>query len=116
MRRKLTDEQVRELHRLSRNGWTSKELGFRFEIATVTVSRILNGRRRADVPTLTLFNLVQFDNESDKARVRWILRPGREIFVVFNQGWIRASDGTDGRSFHPGDRSLAAMAQYTIRV
>jgi hypothetical protein len=84
------------------------------------VARIFSLRSDyAFTPTLTLFNLVQFDNESEnlgwQARVRWILRPGREIFLVFNQGWIREFDSAGERNFRPGDRSLAAKAQYTIR-
>lgn len=70
-------------------------------------------------PLLTLSNLAQFDNDSKnlgwQSRIRWILRPGREIFLVFNQGWIREDDGTGSTRFRAADRGLAAKAQYTLR-
>jgi hypothetical protein len=75
---------------------------------------------RADysvTPFLTFFNLVQFDNESQNLgwqhRIRWIFRPGREMFIVFNQGWSRNQEDHDG--FDATDRSLAAKIQYTFR-
>jgi IS30 family transposase len=47
MKKKLTDEEVREIRQLKKTGWTNKELAFRFGVAAPTVSRILNRRRRA---------------------------------------------------------------------
>ena len=39
-------------------------------------------------PDITLYNFVQYDSESDRmgwqSRFRWILQPGREIFLVWN--------------------------------
>lgn len=49
MKKKLTDTAVRQLKRLKRQGWSNKELAFRFRVATATVSRIVNGRRRSGV-------------------------------------------------------------------
>jgi hypothetical protein len=73
----------------------------------------------AFTPLLTLSNLAQFDNDSNnlgwQSRVRWILRPGREIFFVFNQGWIREQDETGAIGFRAADRGIAAKAQYTLR-
>jgi hypothetical protein len=68
---------------------------------------------------LTLSNLAQFDNDSNnlggQSRVRWILRPGREIFLVFNRGWIREQDETGAIGFRAADHGIAAKAQYTLR-
>jgi hypothetical protein len=68
-------------------------------------------------PLLTFFNLVQFDNESRnlgwQSRVRWILRPGNDVFLVFSQGWLQ--DEAHGLSFHPTETKLAGKVQYTFR-
>jgi hypothetical protein len=70
-------------------------------------------------PLLTLSNLAQYDNDSKnlgwQSRIRWILQPGREIFLVFNQGWIRERDSSDSIHFRAADRGFAAKAQYTFR-
>jgi hypothetical protein len=66
---------------------------------------------------LTFYNLVQLDNESRnlgwQSRVRWILRPGNEVFVVFNQGWLQDERG--GFNFRATDTKLAGKLQYTFR-
>jgi len=42
-------------------------------------------------PLITLANFVQYDTESDniglQSRLRWIVRPGNEIFLVLNHSW-----------------------------
>jgi hypothetical protein len=80
------------------------------------VARVFGLRADYSVsPFLTFFNLVQYDNESRdlgwQSRVRWILRPGNEVFLVFNQGWIRQQDG----SFRSARTGLAGKVQYTFR-
>jgi hypothetical protein len=82
------------------------------------VARIFSLRANYSVtPFLTFFNLVQFDNESRnlgwQSRVRWILRPGNEVFIVFNQGWLQGERG--GFRFRSADTGLAAKVQYTFR-
>ena len=68
-------------------------------------------------PFLTFFNLIQFDNERAnlgwQSRVRWIVRPGNDVFVVLSQGWLQ--DEARSLSFHPTDTRFAAKAQYTFR-
>jgi Domain of unknown function (DUF5916)/Carbohydrate family 9 binding domain-like len=68
-------------------------------------------------PLLTFFNLVQFDNEQAdlgwQSRVRWILRPGNDMFLVFSQGWLQ--DEARGLSFRPTGTKLAGKLQYTFR-
>ncbi|RMG52277.1 MAG: hypothetical protein D6723_09070 [Acidobacteria bacterium] len=82
------------------------------------VARIFSLRADYSVsPFLTFFNLVQFDNESRnlgwQSRVRWILRPGNELFLVFNQGYLQDERG--GFHFRPTDTKLAVKFQYTFR-
>ncbi len=76
---------------------------------------------RADysfTPFLTLYNLVQFDNGSRnlgwQSRLRWILRPGNDIFLVFNQGWIQ--DEQNDFRFRMTDRKFSVKIQYTFRL
>jgi hypothetical protein len=68
-------------------------------------------------PLLTFFNLVQFDNERAdlgwQSRVRWIVRPGNDMFLVFSQGWLQ--DEARGLSFRPTDTRIAGKVQYTFR-
>ncbi len=76
---------------------------------------------RADysfTPFLTLYNLVQFDNGTRnlgwQSRLRWILRPGNDLFLVFNQGWVQ--DEQNDFRFRMTDRKLSFKVQYTFRL
>ena len=68
-------------------------------------------------PTLSLSNLVQYDNRSRnlgwQSRVRWTLQPGSDLFFAFNQGWIQ-EPGEDLR-FRTEDSKLSAKFQYSFR-
>jgi hypothetical protein len=82
------------------------------------VARIYSFRADYSVsPYLSFFNLVQYDNESRnmgwQSRVRWILRPGNEVFLVFNQGWLQDERG--GFKFRPVETRLSGKFQYTFR-
>ena len=56
----------------------------------------------------------QYDNVSDNfginSRIRWNIRPGNDIYVVFNQG----VDTADGH-WHPSDRQLNTKISWTLR-
>lgn len=68
-------------------------------------------------PTLSFFNLVQYDNRSRnlgwQSRVRWTLQPGNELFVSFHQGWIH--EEADNLRFRAQDSKMSAKFQYSIR-
>ena len=68
-------------------------------------------------PSLSLSNLVQYDNRSRnlgwQSRVRWTLQPGNDLFFAFNQGWIQ-EDGGSSR-FRTQDRKTSAKFQYSFR-
>jgi hypothetical protein len=68
-------------------------------------------------PFLSLSNLVQYDNDSRNlgwpSRARWIVRPGNDLFLVFNQGWIQEVDG--GFRFRAEESRVLAKFQYTFR-
>jgi len=85
------------------------------------VARIVSSQvNYAASPFLTFSNLIQYDNLSRnlgwQSRVRWIVRPGEDVFFVFNQGWIQ--DRTDGNRFRFGaqDSKVSAKFQYTFRL
>ena len=82
------------------------------------VARVFTVRANySATPYLTFFNLVQFDNDSRnmgwQSRVRWILKPGNEMFLVFNQGWLQDERG--GFRFRAAETKLSGKFQYTFR-
>ncbi|MFQ5792346.1 MAG: DUF5916 domain-containing protein, partial [Acidobacteriota bacterium] len=66
-------------------------------------------------PRVSWANLVQYDNESRilgfQSRFRWILKPGNDLFVVFNRGW----EEIDNRFRSAFDRGTVKF-QYTFRL
>ena len=71
-------------------------------------------------PFVAISNLIQYDNRSRnlgwQGRLRWILRPGNDVFLVFSQGWIQEEDeDARNRRFRAADRQLSTKFQYTFR-
>ena len=82
------------------------------------VARIYSARVNYSVsPFLSFSNFVQYDNESRglgwQSRMRWILKPGNDIFLVFNQGWQQGARG--GLRFSVADTKISSKFQYTFR-
>ncbi len=82
------------------------------------IARVMTSTLRFSLsPRLSFSNLFQYDNRSRnlgwQSRMRWTLRPGNDLFLSFNQGWI--SDETDSLRFTTQDSKLSAKFQYTIR-
>ena len=74
-------------------------------------------RARADIgftPEIAWTNTLQYDNLNDSigfnSRLRWEVTPGREFFVVFDQGYE-----VDGRSVVPVSMQLSAKLGWTFR-
>ncbi len=67
-------------------------------------------------PDLAWSNLVQYDSDSRllgvQSRVRFTLRPGSDLFVVFDRGWLRTPESRYRPSFDRGSAKL----QYTVRL
>lgn len=67
-------------------------------------------------PDLSWFNFVQYDTVSEililNSRLRWILEPGNDLFLVYNHGW-RGSD--TARALRPILREGRIKVQYTYR-
>jgi hypothetical protein len=70
-------------------------------------------------PRLSFSNLIQFDNRSRnlgwQSRVRWTLQPGNDIFVAFNQGWIREEEQNRNLRFRAHDSKLSGKFLYSYR-
>jgi hypothetical protein len=70
-------------------------------------------------PFVSLGNLVQYDSISRnlawQARLRWILQPGNDLFLVFGHGWVK-EEGEQGYGFYAQDAKLSAKFQYTFRL
>ncbi|MGH9751514.1 MAG: DUF5916 domain-containing protein [Blastocatellia bacterium] len=68
-------------------------------------------------PFFTVANFIQYDNESRnlgwQSRLRWILKPGNDLFLVFNQGWEQNERG--GFNFRMAGSRLTGKVQYTFR-
>ena len=68
-------------------------------------------------PALSFFNLVQYDNRSRnlgwQSRLRWTLRPGSDLFVSFQRGWIHTEE-PGSRVFRPRDSKGSVKLQYSV--
>ncbi len=68
-------------------------------------------------PFLSVANFIQYDNDSRnmgwQSRLRWILRPGNDLFLVFNQGWLQNERG--GFNFRATGSRVTGKLQYTLR-
>jgi hypothetical protein len=79
-------------------------------------AKVLAGRIDVNFsPNLAWSNLVQYDSDSRElgfqSRLRWRLRPGSDLFVVFNRGWVHEPDGAYAPYFDRG----SAKVQHTFR-
>jgi len=69
-------------------------------------------------PDLVLSSFFQYDSESRtagvNARLRWTLRPGNDLFVVWNRGWRRGlAERAD--SYSPVADELVVKLRFTFR-
>lgn len=73
----------------------------------------------AATPRLSFSNLGQYDNRSRnmgwQSRMRWTLRPGSDLFLAVNQGWIQELEERDTRRFRTDDSKVSAKFQYSVR-
>jgi len=70
-------------------------------------------------PNLALTSFVQFDTESQNlganTRLRWTLKPGRELFLVWNRGWQRLRTSREDLLLTPDSEFLALKLRWTLR-
>jgi hypothetical protein len=68
-------------------------------------------------PEMTLTTFTQYDNESENLgtniRFRWTLKPGTDLFLVYNQGWNHIPD--ESLRLPPAYDQFAIKFVYTLR-
>ena len=66
-----------------------------------------------------LTSFVQYDNESSNVgantRLRWTLKPGNDLFLVWNRGWKRLILSPADRSLIPDAELIAVKLRWTFR-
>lgn len=71
-------------------------------------------------PDLILSGNVQYDSESRdvsaNTRFRWTIRPGTDLFVVWNRGWQRPFDSGSLIDLHSVSQQLVAKLRWTFRI
>jgi len=74
----------------------------------------------AFTPDLILSSNIQYDSESRdvsaNTRFRWTIRPGTDLFVVWNRGWRRPFDSASLIDLHTVDQQLVVKLRWTFRI
>lgn len=70
-------------------------------------------------PDLVLTNYFQYDNQSqdigNNLRLRWTIKPGSDLFVVWNRGWRRLIQSPNEDSIVPQTEMVAVKLRWTFR-
>jgi hypothetical protein len=70
-------------------------------------------------PNLVLTSFLQYDNESqnigNNMRLRWTIKPGNDLFIVWNRGWKRILLTLDDRPIVPDSELIAVKLRWTFR-
>jgi uncharacterized protein DUF5916 len=70
-------------------------------------------------PNLVLTSFVQYDTESQNigtnTRLRWTIRPGNDLFIVWNRGWDRRILSPHETSIVPQSDVVAVKVRWTFR-
>ena len=70
-------------------------------------------------PNLVLTSFIQYDSESlnlgANTRLRWTIKPGNDLFVVWNRGWQRLIPTPRDLSLIPDNELLAVKLRWTFR-
>jgi hypothetical protein len=70
-------------------------------------------------PNLVLSTYVQYDtvskNVGTNTRLRWTIRPGNDLFIVWNRGWQKAIRDPHELNLVPDSESIAVKLRWTFR-
>jgi hypothetical protein len=73
----------------------------------------------AFTPRLIFSSFVQYDNQSQNvgsnARLRWTIKPGRDLYIIWNRGWQRIIGTRNDLSLIPQNELLQIKLRWTIR-
>jgi len=68
---------------------------------------------------LVLTTFVQYDTESENVgtntRLRWTIRPGNDLFVVWNRGWQKLNLTPHELHLSPDSETFAVKLRWTFR-
>jgi len=80
---------------------------------TIRLARLRLGLRFS--PRLSWLSLVQYDNVSRdvgfNSRLRWVVSPGNDVFLVVNQSWVEEENG----GLRPAVTETAVKIAWTLR-
>ena len=75
---------------------------------------------RAFHPNLILTTFFQYDTQAESLgnnlRLRWTIRPGNDLFVVWNRNWQRLVLGPHDVSIVPDKDALTLKLRWTLRM
>jgi len=70
-------------------------------------------------PNLILSSFIQYDTESHNVgtntRLRWTIRPGNDVFIVWNRGWQKLNLQPHQLSLVPDSETFAVKLRWTFR-
>jgi hypothetical protein len=70
-------------------------------------------------PNLVLSSFIQYDTESQNVgtntRLRWTIKPGNDLFIVWNRGWQRLVLSPQETSIVPQNDFIALKLRWTFR-
>jgi hypothetical protein len=68
---------------------------------------------------LSLASFLQYDSESGNlgtnTRLRWTVKPGRDLFIVWNRGWQQLRTSRDDLRLAPDSEMVAVKLRWTFR-
>ena len=70
-------------------------------------------------PNLIWTSFLQYDtasqNVGNNMRLRWTIKPGNDLFIVWNRGWKRLILSRDDLSVVPDKDLIAVKLRWTFR-
>jgi hypothetical protein len=70
-------------------------------------------------PNVSLSTFLQYDSDTQNVgtntRLRWIVKPGNDVFLVWNRGWQRIVRSPDELAIVPERDALALKIRWTFR-
>jgi len=70
-------------------------------------------------PNVVLTSFLQYDDESrdfgQNTRLRWTIKPGNDLFIVWNRGWKRLYLSPHDKTMAPEGELIAIKLRWTVR-
>jgi len=117
-------QQTNYLRFTDRRGRWQAGLGSEQNFGTLAQGKFIQRLLQTNVtyaftPNVVWTTFLQYDTESQNVgnnmRLRWIIRPGNELFIVWNRGWKRILLSRDDLNLIPERELLAVKLRWTFR-